>query len=140
MPIDPFTGAAILQGGGQILGGIGSYLGGGAQRRREREADEFRKQSRERINQLFGQFQAERELFDPERFIEQIQRDISPQLERTASRIIRNQGSLGGVGGKRLLATQKDLLGGRLIGLGERERSRRGSELQRMLSLFGGFV
>ena len=140
MPIDPFLGATALQTGGGILSGLAGFFGGGTQRRREREEDEFKKLSRQRLSELFGQFQSGRESFDPGRFIEQIQRDIAPQLERTASRVIRNQGSLGGVGGKQLLATQGNLLGDRLIGLGERERGRRGSELQQMLRLFGGLT
>lgn len=139
MPIG-LGGLAAIQGGSQLAGGLASFFGGGAQRRREEEADQFTKLSRERIEQLFAQFMSERESFDPNQLAEQVQRSINPQLERTASRIIKNQGSLGGVGGKQLFATQKDLLSRPLLAMGERHRGQQSAELQNLLSAYGRFV
>lgn len=146
MPIDPFTGAALLQGGGSILGGLGSFFGGGAQRRREQKREDFSDLSRERISSLFDLIMGQRgqDVFNPGQLVNQVQRDIQPQVNRTANQITRRLGGLGGVGAKQLLGTQSGLLGNRLIDLQQRniglKQQRDLSGQQSLLSLFGRFA
>ena len=143
---DPLVKATGLNIGGGILGGLGGFFGGGTDRRRAQKREDFSDLSRERLSSLFDLIMGQRgqDVFNPGQLVEQVQRDINPQLERTASQIIRNQGSLGGVGGKQLLRTQSGLLGNRLIDLQQRniglKQQRDLSGQQSLLSLFGRFA